>query len=630
MYQGASSGVGTHLANLMYHGPSSSGALAALTARTLSGEDLVTRGRTGKHLANSVYQGASSGVGKHLANPMYYGPSSSAGWVTAPDSVRSNAADYDTVWTTVVDHVEAPASHARERPVSYAGAIEALSSDPAAEQAEAAGTGRFNGTFGAAVGIEASPHGHPTYLDVQAQPGYSLAAGDTRSVPPLEAWGTVQPHTDFPLHPAMPMYGLASLDPYDECDIPSAAPGTWGANPDPAYDELQPAPGTELADDEYIDTPSSATIGDGTAGDHQYEEVQSVAAANPTYDEIADGYIWVAGEDPELGSDAKRRSGVFASGGDLGPDQIRANMCSLRTVDLVRAREAAKVAEPGLSQTFGEASWAPVAEARAKWKKSQISRDEYDHVVRAHTAVATDGQDAASPFLPIGLTDVMVRDMTPKALVARMELEKWTPEEVDEGKAFRLRLRAHRNRSSYKDRLYENLTRVEPRRDEDFVLPSERVDGNNIEGTGSLSVADIVADSNRTSTFTDMMVVKRMARQAAENEARRQVAIKMAEKEYVEASEELKAANLATGHGTTNKEKRKKKAKYAMHVATNRLDELGMSKKAQAALSTKAMAKPVEVAAVEEEFELFVRDPKFKKKPKAKDGRTESTIGFAE
>ena len=83
--------------------------MAALTARTESGEDLLTRGRTGKHLANSVYQGASSGVGKHLANPVYYGPSSSAGWVTAPDSVRSNAADYDTVWTTVVDHVEAPA-----------------------------------------------------------------------------------------------------------------------------------------------------------------------------------------------------------------------------------------------------------------------------------------------------------------------------------------------------------------------------------------------------------------------------------------------------------------------------------------------------------------------------------------
>ena len=359
-----------------------------------------------------------------------------------------------------------------------------------------------------------------------------------------------------------------------------------------------------------------------------YEEVQSVSAANPMYDEIGDGYIWVAGEDPELGSNGKRRSGVFASGGDLGPDPIRANMNSLRTVDLVRAREAAKVTEPGLSQTYGEASWAPVAEARAKWKKSQISRDEYDHVVRAHTAVATDGQDAASPFLPIGLTDVMVRDMTPKALVARMELEKWSAEEVDEGKAFRLRLRAHRKRSSYKDRLYENLTRVEPRRDEDFVLPSERVDGDNVEGTGSLSVADIVADSNRTSTFTDMVAVQQMARQAAENEARRQVAIRMAEKEYAEASEELKAANLATGHGTA-KEKQKKKAKHAMHVATNRLDELGMSKKAQAALSTKAMARP-EVAVVEEEFELFVRNPKFKKKPKAKDGRTESTYGFTE
>ena len=124
-----------------------------------------------------------------------------------------------------------------------------------------------------------------------------------------------------------------------------------------------------------------------------------------------------------------------------------------------------------------------------------------------------------------------------------------------------------------------------------------------------------------------MVAVQQMARQAAENEARRQVAIRMAEKEYAEASEELKAANLATGRGTA-KEKQKKEAKHAMHVATNRLDELGMSKKAQAALSTKAMARP-EVAAVEEEFELFVRNPELKKKPKAKDGRTESTFRFA-
>jgi hypothetical protein len=295
---------------------------------------------------------------------------------------------------------------------------------------------------------------------------------------------------------------------------------------------------------------------------------------------------------------------------------------------VVEAGTTLPFAESGLSHTFGVASWAPVAKARTKWKKGKITRDEYEYVVKTHTAVATDGQDAASPFLPIGLTDDMVRDMTPKALAARMEQEKWSPEEIDEGKAFRLRLKAHQKRSSYKKRLQENLTRVEPQRgDADFVLPSERVDDDNVEGTGSLSVASFIADSNRTSSsITGKATVQQLARQAAENEARRQVALKMAEKEFVEASAELKAANLATGSG---KEKRKKKAKHAMHAATNRLDELGMSKQAQASLSTKAIVKP-EVAVVEEEFELFVRNPKFKKKPKAKDGRTESTFGFAE
>ena len=387
------------------------------------------------------------------ATPSSFG---GAGWETGTASARrSNAADaddYDTVWTTLVDHVEALASHARERQASYADAVDVLSaSDPAAEYlyAEAADTGTSNGVFGAAVYSEVSPHELPPYLDVhptdvgyadtvgarkystsgrrracdrrvtvrrqtnsgtstkvgparvdtveaqpgyslatsgvgtlsgtisskknkkisagsrveeattntsasptqesangawadgnapklkagpayavaiEAQPGYSLAASDTLRVPPLEAWGTVQPHTEYPLHPATSTYNLASLDPYDECGILP----TGGANPDYAHDDhvthvkpiVPPAPDTELADDEYVNPLSPASIGNGTAGaaskDHLYEEVQDVAATNPTYDEIAanpaydevaanpaydevaDGYIWVAGEDPAL------------------------------------------------------------------------------------------------------------------------------------------------------------------------------------------------------------------------------------------------------------------------------------------------------------------------------------------